>query len=73
MIITQNITENIREAVIYLKNGQRKYGMLIDNERKDAFYFISNSDLNIFRKTNSEKYIEIVSENSIEAIDIDLK
>lgn len=40
---------------------------------KDSYYFVSNSDLNILRKTKNEKHIEMVSDDLIEAIDVDLK
>lgn len=63
------------EAVIYLKNGKRKYGVLVDNSlgRNDAFHFISNSNFQLFQKTNSPKFIEIVSEKLIAWIDTNLK
>jgi hypothetical protein len=63
------------EAVIYLKNGERKYGILfIENFIKENVYrFISNNNLNLFKTTNNPEFIEIVSVGSIESIDIDLK
>jgi hypothetical protein len=62
------------EAVIYLKDGTRKYGKLINNDAtNDDYYFISNSDISIFLKTKSEKFIEIISRALIEAIDVDLR
>ena len=72
MIDNVNTTQ-ATEAVIYLKDGKRKYGMLMDTPAKNAYYFISNSDLNIFQKTKNEKYIELVPDNLIEAIDVYLK
>lgn len=71
--MTHNLNNPLSEAVIYLKNGNRKYGMLIDTPGKDDYYFVSNSDLNIFQKTKNEKYIETVPKKLIEAIDVDLK
>jgi hypothetical protein len=68
-----NLDNPLSEAVIYLKDGKRKYGMLMDTPGKDDFYFISNSDLNSFQKTKNEKYIETVPTKLIEAIDMDLK
>lgn len=72
-MITDDLINKATEAVVYLKDGKRKYGMLINNTTNDAYYFISNSELNIFKKTKSEKYIEIISGISIKAIDVDLK
>lgn len=73
MIMTHNLDNPLSEAVIYLKDGKRKYGMLIDTPVKDDYYFISNSDLHLFQKTKNEKYIEAVPKKLIEAIDMDLK
>ena len=59
------------EAVIYLKNGKRKYGVLIENDEiYKSFRFISNE------KMHSDNYtdcIECLSVDLIEAIDINLK
>lgn len=72
-MITDDLINKATEAVLYLKDGKRKYGMLLGNVANDAYYFISNSDLSIFERTKNKKYIEIISGISIEAIDVDLK
>ncbi|CAN5493457.1 hypothetical protein BH10BAC1_BH10BAC1_19290 [soil metagenome] len=64
---------NHTEAVIYLKNGKRKYGMLIDNVVNDAYHFISNNNYSLFKKNNNQSYIEIVPGALIETIDISIK
>ncbi|MES2593022.1 MAG: hypothetical protein V4608_14160 [Bacteroidota bacterium] len=63
------------DAIIYLKNGTRKYGMLINNSLKitDTFHFISNTNFHLFQKSNNPELIEILQGNSISAIDTDLK
>jgi hypothetical protein len=70
-----NTQQTATEAVIYLKNGERKYGILfIENFIKENVYrFISNTNLNLFKATNNPEYIENVSAIAIESIDIDLK
>ena len=61
------------EAVIYLKDGKRKYGMLFNGNNDSYFQFISNNDLPFYEESNNPDYIEIVPEMLIESIDIDLK
>ncbi|MCW3083835.1 MAG: hypothetical protein JWP12_1201 [Bacteroidetes bacterium] len=62
------------EAVIYLKNGKRKYGILVDETPSTNNYqFISNDNISHFIETQSIEYIEIVPGTSIEAIETDLK
>lgn len=70
-----NTQQTATEAVIYLKNGERKYGILfIENFIKENVYrFISNTNLNLFRATNNPEYIENVDRLAIESIDVDLK
>lgn len=58
------------EAVIYLKNGKRKYGVLLD-ELYNSYRFISNEK--IINANNYEDCIELLSAELIEAIDINLK
>jgi hypothetical protein len=63
------------EAIVYLKNGTRKYGMLVDNSlrRTDAFHFICNTKFSLFRETNNPEYIEVLSGMQIASIETDLK
>ena len=72
-MITDELINKATEAVLYLKDGKRKYGMLIMNAANDVYYFISNSDLNVFQKTKDRKYVEVILGSLIEAIDVDLK
>jgi hypothetical protein len=73
MNIERSKNESIVEAVIYLKNGKRKYGMLIENMVNDAYQFISNNNYNLFKQDNDQCYIEIVPCALIETIDPNLK
>jgi hypothetical protein len=52
-----------QEAVIYLKDGKRKYGILIDNGSQENYHFVPN---------NCEQ-AEIVPAVLIDAIDMHLK
>ncbi|MDO9185772.1 MAG: hypothetical protein V4549_04155 [Bacteroidota bacterium] len=63
------------DAVIYLKNGTRKHGVLVDNSlrRNDAFHFICNTNFHLFQETNSPEFIEIVPGKLIASIDTNLK
>jgi hypothetical protein len=63
------------EAVIYLKNGTRKYGMLVDNSlrRSDAFHFICNTKFGLFQETNNPAFIEVLPGKLIASIETDLK
>lgn len=62
------------DAVIYLKNGKRKYGKLVDETPgSDSYQFISNQNLSFFNETNNAQYVEIVPGALIEAIETDLK
>ena len=71
--MTNTLENNYTEAVIYLKNGKRKHGMLLDNIVNDAYQFISNHNYNLFKKESIQNYIEIVPSNLIDTIDTSLK
>lgn len=74
MTIENILNSSIAEAVIYFKNGTRKYGILLDSPVNDEFYqFISNDNVNSFQETYSSKYIENIGQDEVEAIDRDLK
>ena len=66
-------TMTITEAVIYLKDGKRKHGMLIEEMMNDAFQFISNNNYSLFKKDNNQAYIETVHQSLVETIDTSLK
>jgi len=62
------------DAVIHLKNGKRKYGLLMDEKRStDDYFFIPNESIAFFTETCSNEYVEIVPGILIEAIETDLK
>lgn len=71
-----NDDHTAKEAVIYLKDGKRKYGILMERRMslvKKNYHFISNDNLHLFNNTNNPPYIEILDPKLIEAIDIYLK
>jgi hypothetical protein len=69
-----NSNSNVTAAVIYLKDGKRKYGILMDGQCSGNNYqFISNDNILNFNNTLSNEYVEIVPTVLIESIDIDLK
>lgn len=68
-----NFQMTITEAVIYLKDGKRKHGMLIEEMINDAYQFISNTNYSLFKKDNNLKHIEKVPSSLIETIDASLK
>lgn len=68
------ILQKTTDAVIYLKNGEKKYGKLVDETpESDSYKFISNQNLSFFNETNNAQYMEIVPGSLIEAIETDLK
>ena len=73
MISELNTKMTITEAVIYLKDGKRKHGMLIEEMINDAYRFISGSNYHLFKKNNDQAYIETVHQSLIDSIDTSLK
>ena len=73
--MTQEVNSQmtITEAVIYLKDGKRKHGMLIEEMINDAYQFISNTNYSLFKKDNNLSHIEKVSCSLIDTIDTSLK
>lgn len=69
MIAEKVANDTTIEAVIYLKNGNRKYGMILENSINDDYQFISNTNYKLFSKTNNQDFIEFVPEIAIEKID----
>lgn len=66
--------EKTTEAIIYLKNGKRKYGLIADDGCKTGnFHFISNNNIMDYKETLNVNYIEIISSDLIEAIETDLR
>lgn len=62
------------DAVIHLKNGKRKYGLLVDEKPgTDNYFFIPNESIPFFTETHSNEYVEIVPGVLIEAIETDFK
>ena len=71
-MITTTIYNTAKDVVIYLKDGQRKYGILVDdNHQRESYHFISN--FNLFSKPVNLDFLEIIPKGLIEAIDTDLK
>lgn len=68
-----NAQITITEAVIYLKDGKRKHGMLVEEMINDAYQFISNNNYSLFKKDNNQAYIETVHQSLIDTIDTNLK
>ncbi len=60
-------------AIIYLKNGKRKYGILLNNVINEAYHFISNTNYEEFKRNRDQVLIEIFPIFLIETIDTDLK
>ena len=74
MTIENILSLSLNQTIIYLKNGKRKYGLLIDAPEKQEFYeFISNDNMQLHQKNESSLLIEKLDLNSIEAIDNNLK
>jgi hypothetical protein len=71
--MTKEFIRAAQDAIIYLKNGNRKHGILIDAGAKDNYHFISNVNYEQFKEDNNEKHIEIVPSMLVENIEIDLK
>jgi hypothetical protein len=62
------------EAIIFLKSGKKKYGLLIEElQFTENFHFISNSNIPYFNETLNEDYVEIIPGTLIEAIETDLR
>ncbi len=73
-MVTNNIIYNsAKDVIIYLKDGQRKHGILVDenNQQRDVYHFISN--FNLFNRPVNLDFLEIIPKILIEAIDTDLK
>lgn len=68
-----NAQMSITEAVIYLKDGKRKHGMLVEEMINDAYQFISSSNYYLFKKDNNQAHIETVHQSLIDTIDTTLK
>jgi hypothetical protein len=68
------ISESAIDAVIHLKNGKTKHGLLLEETPgADNYFFVSYNSLQHFEETQSPSYIEVVPGMLIEAIETDLK
>lgn len=66
--------EKTTEAIIYLKNGRRKYGLVSEEIPSTGnFHFISNDKIMYFNETNGQDRVEIIPGFMIEAIETDLR
>jgi hypothetical protein len=69
-----NSGAKVTAAVIYLKSGIRKYGLLVDEQfSTNSYQFVSNNNVSYFNNTQSNEYVEIVPTVTIESIEVDLK
>ncbi|MBL0328731.1 MAG: hypothetical protein IPP64_04775 [Bacteroidetes bacterium] len=68
-----NTEMNTTEAVVYLKNGKRKYGLILEEVINDTYQFISNVDYFAFLENKNQEYIEELHASTIETIDTNLK
>lgn len=70
---SNNINNTATDAVIHLKNGQRKYGVLVGDKDKpqDPYHFISN--FNLLNTVVNKEFLEVIPGFLIESIDTDLK
>jgi hypothetical protein len=69
-----NSSVKVTAAVIYLKSGKRKYGLLLNEHfSTNSYQFISNNNVSYFNNTQSNEYVEIVPTVTIESIEVDLK
>lgn len=74
MTIENILSLSLNQTIIYLKNGKRRYGLLIDAPGKQEYYeFISNDNMQLHQKNESSLLIEKLDLSSIEAIDNNLK
>jgi hypothetical protein len=66
--------QSTEQAIIHLKTGNRKYGILLFQKNiNDNYHFISNTNYPLFNKTGNTIFIEILPRNVIESIETDLK
>jgi hypothetical protein len=66
--------EKTTEAIIYLKNGKKKFGWLVDETPfAENFHFISHSNIPGFNESYSNDYVEVIPGCQIEAIETDLR
>lgn len=65
----------MKDAIVYLKTGEKKFGVLLSQEPsiQDQYEFISNNNLELFSETQNSNFIEVMQVQQIEAIEIDLK
>lgn len=68
-----NAKISITEAVIYLKDGKRKHGMLIEEMINDTYQFISNTNYSLFKNDKNVNHIEKLPCSLIDTIDTSLK
>jgi hypothetical protein len=73
-MIMKYANEKTTDAVIYLKNGKKKFGLLVEEiPFSENFHFISNTNILHFNETQNADYIEIIPGTLIESIETDLR
>jgi hypothetical protein len=69
-----NLNQIATEAIISLKNGIRKYGILIDlSINIETYRFISNNNLQAYKASANEAFVEKLPIDIIQSIEVDLK
>ena len=72
-LIMTDLNKSVREdVVIHLKNGKKKFGVMIDRIQENSCHFVPWDTLPYFNEGNSE-YLEIIPAVLIESIETDLR
>jgi hypothetical protein len=68
------MNNTMKDAVIHLKDGKKKHGLLMAGfPENENYFFIPNNSIPYFSESNNPAYIEVVPGTLIEAIETDLK
>jgi hypothetical protein len=59
--------------MIYLKNGEKKFGMIMERPHDEQIQFLSSNQVQNYLDSGNESLLENISYGQIESIDIDLK
>jgi hypothetical protein len=71
--MTKQLLNASSDAMILMKSGERKYGILLEQPSRESYRFVSNQSLPGFLDSADSTLVETLSVQSIEAIDVDLK
>ena len=67
------MNDNKRDAIIYLHNGQRKYGSIMGTEENGGLTFVSFIYEQLFGKDQAHLYIERIPVSDVKEIDLCMK